>query len=187
MKKPLLLTLLLVACAPSVHYPPDTPLSYPVSYRTLFDRTLQELTAAYLPTQRGRQTFSITRADPETGLITAVRNERGPTTQLNYRLSRDDLIGDRDGAVGDLYRGFPFGLGFALTLPLLAPIPEQTILTVVVRPEGSGASLVYSAQGPDGESSSDGVRLLQGVVEKLGARFRAVSPPATTPLEPVSP
>ncbi len=167
-----LLLSLLAACAPTAQlYPPEAPLIYNVPYRTLFDRTLQELTAAYLPDALERRPFSVTQADPETGLITAVRNERGPTATLRYRYPYD--VDDEDDE--DIYEGsgFPFGFGLAFAVPVPASRPEQTLLTVVVRPEGSGASLIYSAQDPDGSSSGDGVRLMRGVIARLEARFRA--------------
>ena len=171
MKKllPALFLALLAACAPTAQlYPPEAPLVYGVPYRTLFDRTLQELTAAYLPDALERRPFSVTQADPETGLITAVRNERGPTATLRYRYPGD--VDDEDVYEGS---GFPFGFGLAFAVPVPASRPEQTLLTVVVRPEGSGSSLIYSAQDPDGSSSEDGVRLMRGVIARLEARFRA--------------
>ena len=167
-----LLLSLLAACAPTAQlYPPEAPLVYSVPYRTLFDRTLQELTAAYLPDALERRPFSVTQADPETGLITAVRNERGPTATLRYRYPYD---ANYDVDEEDVYEGsgFPFGFGLAFAVPVPASRPEQTLLTVVVRPEGEGASLIYSAQDPDGSSSEDGVRLMRGVIAQLEARFR---------------
>ena len=167
------LLVLLAACAPTAQlYPPEAPLVYGVPYRTLFDRTLQELTAAYLPDALERRPFSITQADPETGLITAVRNERGPTATLRYRYPGD--IDEEEIYEGS---GFPFGFGLAFAVPVPASRPEQTLLTVVVRPEGEGASLIYSAQDPDGSSSEDGVRLMRGVIARLEARFRAPATP----------
>lgn len=166
------LLVLLAACAPTAQlYPPEAPIVYNVPYRTLFDRTLQELTAAYLPDAPLRRPFSVVQADPETGLITAVRNERGPTATLRYRYPHD---ADYDTGDEDIYEGsgFPFGFGLAFAVPVPASRPEQTLLTVVVRPEGEGASLIYSAQDPGGSSSADGVRLMRGVVAKLEARFR---------------
>ena len=163
-----LLLSLLAACAPTAQlYPPEAPIFYPVPYRTLFDRTLQELTAAYLPDALERRPFSVTQADPETGLITAVRNERSKAATFRYRYPGD--IDEEDIYEGS---GFPFGLGLAFAVPVPASRPEQTLLTVVVRPEGSGSSLIYSAQDPDGSSSGDGVRLMRGVIARLEARFR---------------
>lgn len=178
MKNILLILVLLAACAPSTRYlPPETPILYPTGYRTLFDTTLQELTAAYLPDGLGRRTFSITQADPETGLITAVRNERGTTASLNYRFPRDNDAFDH---------GFPLGLGFNLELPVPVAPPERTIITVVVRPQGQGASIIYSTQGPDGTSSADAERLMRQVVAKLDARF--LTPvQQLEPLEPATP
>lgn len=168
---PVLLLALLAACAPTAQlYPPEAPIVYEVPYRTLFDRTLQELTAAYLPDALERRPFSVTQADPDTGLITAVRNERGPTATLRYRYPGNATYDTDD---EDIYEGgFPFGFGLAFAVPVPAPRPEQTLLTVVVRPEGSGSSLIYSAQDPDGSSSEDGVRLMRGVIARLEARFR---------------
>ena len=163
-----LLLSLLAACAPTAQlYPPEAPIFYPVPYRTLFDRTLQELTAAYLPDALERRPFSVTQANPETGLITAVRNERGKAATLRYRYPGD--VDEEDIYEGS---GFPFGFGLAFAVPVPASRPEQTLLTVVVRPEGEGASLIYSAQDPDGSSSEDGVRLMRGVIARLEARFR---------------
>lgn len=174
-----LLLALLAACAPTAQlYPPEAPLVYGVPYRTLFDRTLQELTAAYLPDALERRPFSVTQADPETGLITAVRNERGPTATLRYRSGDANYdLDDEDSYEGS---GFPFGFGLAFAVPVPASRPEQTLLTVVVRPEGSGSSLIYSAQDPDGSSSEDGVRLMRGVIARLETRFQT---PATTQTE----
>ena len=191
MKRSALLPLALLfaalsACVPVAQYPPDTPIIYPTSYRNLFSTTLQELTAAYLPSGLGRSTFSVTQADLGTGLITAVRNERGASAavQYRYRYPEDDAdIGDRSGSY------FP-GLGLALTLPVQTSSPEQTIITIVIRKVGSQASLIYSAQGPDGTSSNDGTRLMRIVVADLNARFLAPEQPAAqpeTPLEPVNP
>lgn len=175
MKKllPALLLALLAACVPTTQlYPPEAPIFYPVPYRTLFDRTLQELTAAYLPDALERRPLSITQADPDTGLITAVRNERGPSATLRYRYPGDANYDVDD---EDIYEGsgFPFGFGLAFAVPVPNPRPEQTLLTVVVRPEGEGSSLIYSAQDPGGSSSEDGVRLMRGVIARLEARFRA--------------
>ena len=165
-----LLLVTLAACTPTLRlYPPETPVVFPVPYRTLFDRTLQELTAAYLPDALERRPFSVTQADPETGLITAVRNERGPTATVRYRYPYSDDIDDDS--------GFPF-FGLAFAVPVPNPRPEQTLLTVVVRPEGRGSSIIYSAQDPGGSLSEDGVRLMRGVMERLEARFRPAPPTA---------
>ena len=171
-----LFLVLLAACVPTTRtLPPDTPIVYPISYRTLFDATLQELTAAYVPDQLERRTFSITEADPETGLITAVRSERGESVNLNYRFPggryRDDDPDTHD---------FPYGLGFRLAFPVPVSPTLRTIITVVVRPQGQGASLIYSTQGPNGTSASDAERLMRVVTSKLDARFAA-----QTPMEPL--
>ncbi len=172
-----LLVTLLSACVPATQYPPDTPIFYPTSYRNLFSTTLQELTAAYLPSGLGRSTFSVTQANLETGLITAVRNERGASANVQYRYPEDDAdIGSRSGSF------FP-GLGLALTLPVQTSSPQQTIITIVIRKVGNQASLIYSAQGPDGTSSNDGTRLMRIVVMDLNAQFLAPE----TPLEPANP
>ena len=170
---------LLAACVPTTRtLPPDTPIVYPTSYRSLFDATLQELTAAYVPDQLERRTFSITAANPETGLITAVRNERGESVNLNYRFpGYRSRFGDGDEDTQD----FPYGLGFRLALPLPVSPTLRTIITVVVRPQGQGASLIYSTQGPNGTSSSDAERLMRVVTSKLDARFAA-----QTPMEPLN-
>ncbi len=168
--------ILLAACVPTTRtLPPDTPIVYPTSYRSLFDATLQELTAAYVPDQLERRTFSITQADPETGLITAVRSERGESVNLNYRFPS---FGDGDEDTHD----FPYGLGFRLALPVPVSPTLRTVITVVVRPEGQLASLIYSTQGPNGTSSSDAERLMRQVLAKLEARFAA----AQAPLEPLN-
>ena len=168
---------LLAACVPTTRtLPPATPLVYPTSYRSLFDATLQELTAAYVPDRLERRTFSITQADLETGLITAVRNERGESVNLNYRFPRFDHD-DPD------THDFPYGLGLRLALPVPVSPTLRTIITVVVRPQGQGASLIYSTQGPDGTSSSDAERLMRLVVDKLDMRFTA----AQAPMEPLDP
>jgi hypothetical protein len=171
----LLLLVLLAACAPTTSfYPPGTPIVYPTGYRNLFDTALQELTAAYVPDQLDRHTFSISRADPGTGLITAVRNERGRAANLNYRFPYDDDEDDDD---------VPFGLGFSLLVPVPVAPPEQTIITLVVRPAASGATLIYSTQGPNGTSSVDAERFMRRVISRLDARLR----PAQESLESVSP
>lgn len=174
----ILLLALLAACAPSTQYlPPNTPIVYPTTpYRTLFDATLQELTAAYVPDALDRRTFSITRADLETGLITAVRNERREsTTLLRYRFPYD---GD------EAYDTWPFP-SINLTVPVPNTTPAQTIITIVVRPEGQGASLIYSTQGPSGTNSTDATRLMRAVTARLDARFnpQPVNEPVTQPLE----
>lgn len=173
------LLLLLAACAPTARYlPPDTPLVYPVDYRTLFDATLQELTSAYVPDGLGRRTFSISQADPETGLITAVRTERGPTANFRYRFPGN---GDED------EDDFPFGFGFGFAVPIPVNIQERTVITVVVRPQGQGASIIYSTQGPDGTSSADAERLMRGVIADLDARFVKPAQEQLQPLEPATP
>ena len=160
-----LFLVLLAACVPITRtLPPDTPIVYPISYRTLFDATLQELTAAYVPDGLERRTFSITEADPETGLITAVRSERGESVNLNYRFPG---FGDGDPDTHD----FPYGLGFRLALPVPVSPTLRTVITVVVRPQGQQATLIYSTQGPNGTSSGDAERLMRGVVADLDARF----------------
>ncbi len=175
----ILLSVLLGACVPTAQvYPPDIPITYPTSYRNLFDTTLQTLTAAYVPDGLSRRTFSVTQADPQTGLITAVRNERGPSSsvQYRYRFPEDDAdIGDRRGSYS-----FFSGLGLAFSVPVQRSSPEQTIITVVIRPTAAGASLIYSTQGPDGTSSNDGTRLMRSVLENLNARFLTseTAPPA---------
>lgn len=179
MKKRFFLVLLaLAACVPTTRYlPPDTPIVYPVPYRTLFDATLQELTAAYVPDQLSRRTYSIFQADPETGLITAVRNERGESVNLNYRFpGYGSSDGDED------TDDFLYGSGFRLAIPVLVTPPLRTVITVVVRPQGQKASLIYSTQGPDGTSSSDAERLMRLVVGKLDARFVAA---VQTPMQPL--
>ncbi len=181
MKKVWLLSVLvsLAACVPVTrNLPPDTPIVYPTGYRSLFDATLQELTAAYVPDQLERRTFTITGADPDTGLITAVRSERGESVNLNYRFPGYRYgLGDGDEDTHD----FPYGLGFRLALPAPVSPTLRTVITAVVRPQGQGASLIYSTQGPNGNSSSDAERLMQQVVEKLDARFAA----AQVPMEPL--
>lgn len=169
-----LLLVVLAACVPTTRYlPPDTPILYPTGYRSLFDATLQELTAAYVPDGLGRRTFSITQADPETGLITAVRNEQGTTANLRYRFPDED-------------HDTPFGLGFKLLVPVPVTPREQTIITIVVRPQGQGASIIYSTQGPDGSSSGDAERLMRQIITNLDARF--LTPvQRMVPLEPATP
>lgn len=168
-----LLLVLLAACVPTTQfYPPGVPILYPTDYQNLFNTTLQELTAAYVPYQLERHTFSITQADPETGLITAVRNERGGAANLRYRFPEDD-------------DDFPLGLGFSLLVPVPITSPEQTIITIVIRRAEPGASLIYSTQGPDGTSSRDAERLMRGVVASLNTRF--LPPQPQERLEPVTP
>lgn len=178
-----LFLVLLAACVPTTRYlPPDTPIGYPATYRTLFDATLQELTAAYVPDQLSRRTFSITEADPETGLITAVRNERGESVDLNYRFPGYEYRdGDGDENGDEDSHDFPYGLGFRLAIPVPVSPTLRTVITIVVRPQGQGASLIYSTQGPDGTSSRDAERLMRLVVSKLDARFMASS----TPMQPL--
>jgi hypothetical protein len=169
-----LLLVALAACVPTARYlPPDTPIFYPTGYRSLFSATLQELTAAYVPDGLGRRTFSITQADPETGLITAVRSEQGTTANLRYRFPDED-------------QGTVFGLGFNLLVPVPVTPQERTIITIVVRPQGRGASIIYSTQGPDGSSSGDAERLMRGVIAKLDARF-LMPVQRLEPLEPATP
>lgn len=181
-----LLLVMLAACVPTTRYlPPDTPLVYPTAYRSLFSATLQELTAAYVPDGLRRRTFAISQADPETGLITAVRSERGPATTLNYRFPyRDDE--DED----DFPGGFPYGLGFNLAIPVPVTPPLRTVITIVVRPQGQGASIIYSTQGPDGLSSNDAERFMRRVIAGLDARFLTpvgAGEGVLEPLEPASP
>lgn len=173
-KTALLLLAVLAACVPATRYlPPETPIFYPTSYRNLFSATLQELTAAYVPDGLGRRTFAITRADLETGLITAVRSERGTTANLRYRFPDED-------------QGTAFGLRFNLLVPVPVTPIEQTIITVVVRPQGRGASIIYSTQGPDGSSSNDAERLMRRVIAGLDARF-LMPVQRLEPLEPAAP
>lgn len=182
MKRFLLLTLiLLAACAPTARYTaPDAPIVYPVAYRTLFDATLQELTAAYVPDALDRRTFSITQANPDTGLITAIRNGPSATATLHYRYDYDD---DDDYSYGP----WPFfGLNFAVPVP--SRTPEQTIITIVIRPQGQGGSIIYSSQSPSGSSSYDADRLMRQVVTRLDARFLApVTPAPAVPMQPLEP
>ena len=146
-----LLLVLLAACVPTTqYYPPGVPILYPTDYQT--------------------------QADPETGLITAVRNERGGAANLRYRFPYDDDEDDDD---------FPLGLGFSLLVPVPITSPEQTIITIVIRRAEPGASLIYSTQGPDGTSSHDAERLMRGVVADLNTRFLASQPQER--LEPVTP
>lgn len=191
MKRFLLLLLIpLAACVPTARYTsPDAPIVYPVAYRTLFDATLQELTAAYIPDALDRRTFSITGANPDTGLITAVRNEQGPTATLRYRFPSGY---DEDDDYG--YGSWPFfGLNFDVPVP--SSTPEQTIITIIVRPQGQGASIIYSSQSPNGSSSHDADRLMRQVIARIDARFLAPAPAPVTPspavpmqpLEPASP
>lgn len=186
MKRFLLLLLIpLAACMPTARYTsPASPIVYPVAYRTLFDATLQEIAAAYVPDALDRRTFSITQANPDTGLITAVRNQPSATTTLRYRYDYDD---------DDDHGFWPF-FGLNLAVPVPNREPQQTIITVVIRPEGSGvqsgASIIYSSQSPSGTSSYDADRLMRQVIARLDARFLAPAQPAPAepqPLEPVNP
>jgi uncharacterized protein YcfL len=155
------LLVLLVACAPTTtrYLPPDTPIVYNTSYGALFSATLQELTAADIPAFGTRETFSIAEAERDTGLITAVHNERRTTATFSYRLPEDD-------------ENIPFGFGLRLFLPVAVAPPEQTVITVVVRPVGRNrASIIYSTQGPNGQSSLEAERLMREVIENLDARF----------------
>jgi hypothetical protein len=184
MKRFLLLLLIpLAACVPTARYTsPDSPIVYPVAYRALFDATLQELTAAYVPDALDRRTFSITQADLDTGLITAVRNQPGTTATLRYRYEFDD---EDDGDFGP----WPFfGLNFAVPVPNRQP--EQTIITLVIRPEGAGASIIYSSQSPSGSASYDADRLMRQVIARLDARFLtpvSAEPSPAVPMEPENP
>lgn len=154
---PLLLLALLGACAPTTvrYLPPETPIVYAVPYDTLFDAALQGLTAAYVPAGLSRRTFAIEAAERDTGLIRAVRPEPSATANLRYRSEDFDHL----------------RLGFNLFVPLPVPSTEETTITVVVRPEGEGASLIYSTQGPDGRLSQDAETVMQRVITRLDERF----------------
>ncbi len=183
MKRFLLLMLIpLAACVPTARYTsPEAPIVYPVAYRTLFDATLQELTAAYIPDALDRRTFSITQADPDTGLITAVRNGPSATATLRYRFPSD--YDDDDYGYGP----WPF-FGLNLAVPVPTRTPEQTVITIVLRPEGQGSSIIYSSQSPGGTSSYDADRLMRQVIARLDTRFLTPAAPVpAAPLQPLEP
>jgi len=154
------LLVLLASCVPSARpLPPDTPIVYNVPYEELFSATLQELTAAQLPAYGSVITFSIAEANKETGLITAVHNERQTKAAFTYR-TPDDAI---------------FGLGLRFSVPVTTR--EQTVITIVLRPEGRGrASIIYSTQGPDGRSSPQAERIMRQVIAGLDERFMQRGP-----------
>lgn len=156
----------LVACTPTLQAaPPARPLVFATSYRALFDATLQELTAAYTGNGYYRQYFSVSQANPETGLITAVRNENGQNTTaaFEYRWGREDTP--------------EFNLFVPFPVQQQAP---QSFITVVVRPAGRHASLIYSSQAAAGGMSAEANELMQQVVQKLRARFNQLpSAPAS--------
>ena len=167
------LAALLAACTPVTStLPPEEPLFFSARYDALFDATLQEMTSTYVRSGGTRLTFAIVEADRDTGLITAVRNERTPRSSVTLR-SRPYRDEDEDGVF--------FGPFFRVYVPVPAREPERTIVSAVLRPVERGATLVYSSTGPGGTSSRSADRFMAEVVRDLRERFP--SPPSIVPVE----
>ncbi len=180
------LLVILAACAPVTStLPPEEPLFFSARYNALFDATLQEMTSTYVRSGGTRLTFAIVEADRDTGLITAVRNERSPRSSVTLRSRRYEDQGDEDGVF--------FGPFFRVYVPVPAREPERTVVSAVLRPVERGATLVYSSTGPDGTTSRSADRFMAQVVEDLRERFPSQSvvpverPADITPVAPENP
>ncbi len=179
------LLVILAACAPVTStLPPEEPLFFSARYDALFDATLQEMTSTYVRSGGTRLTFAIVEADRDTGLITAVRNERSPRSTVTLRSRRYEDQGEE---------GVFFGPFFRVYVPVPAREPERTIVSAVLRPAERGATLVYSSTGPGGTASRSADRFMAQVVEDLRTRFPSPSvvpverPAETAPAAPESP
>ena len=167
------LLVILAACAPVTStLPPEEPLFFSARYDALFDATLQEMTSTYVRSGGSRLTFAIAEADRDTGLITAVRDERGPRGSVSLR-SRPYRDEDEDGVF--------FGPFFRVYVPVPVRENERTVVSAVLRPAERGATLVYSSTGPDGTASRSADRFMAEVVRDLRERFP--SPPSVVPVE----
>ena len=179
----LLLLALLAACAPVTStLPPEEPIFFSARYDALFDATLQEMTSTYLRSSGTRITFAVTEANRDTGLVTAVRNERGPRSSISLRggryYDRDD---DRD-------EGVFFGPFFRVYVPVPVGDSERTLISVVLRPAERGATLVYSSSGSSGVTSRTANRFMAQVVENLRERFPSPQvEPANNSVAPANP
>ncbi|MDZ7703395.1 MAG: hypothetical protein U5L04_02800 [Trueperaceae bacterium] len=149
-----LLVALLASCAPRTAPLPSAPLLFDTDAETLFGATLQSLATTSLEARRGRRyTFAIVEADPDTGLITAVREVR---TRVGVGSS-------------PFYLSERFRLGLTLYTP--ANSLRREIITLVVRPEPSGASLAYTTSSDVGVDSRLANDFMAEVVQSLRARF----------------
>ena len=180
------LLVVLAACAPVTStLPPEEPLFFSARYDALFDATLQEMTSTYVRSGGTRLTFAIVEADRDTGLITAVRNERGPRSSISLRSRRYEDHDDEGGVF--------FGPFFRVYVPVPAREPERTVVSAVLRPVERGATLVYSSTGPDGTTSRNADRFMAQVVQDLRERFPSQSvvpverPAEVTPVAPENP
>ncbi len=157
---------LLAACTPVTStLPPEEPIFFNARYDALFDATLQEMTSTYVRSGGTRLTFAVLEADRDTGLITAVRNERAPRSSISLRSRRydDHDDDDRDGVF--------YGPFFRVYVPVPAREPERTIVSAVLRPAEQGATLVYSSTSPSGTTSRNADRFMAEVVGELRSRF----------------
>ena len=182
---PALLLVLLAACVPVVGtLPPENPIFFNARYDALFDATLQEMTSIYLSLGGTRLIFAITEADRDTGLISAVRNQRGPRSSFSFRGGRYyERERDRrdDADIGD---GFFFGPFFRVYVPVPARESETTLISVVLRPAERGATLIYSSSGPNGTASRNADRFMAAVVDNLRERFPSPQSEPTAPQNP---
>lgn len=151
----LLALLLLNACAPLPNVPPpEAPIVFAAPYRDLFDATLEAMTLAYVDRPgRFRYDFAIAGAEPETGLIRALRED----TRTRYRRQYRDVDIDDD----------------IVSVRVFVPVQalERSLITVVVRPIADDqSSLVYSTTSDSGSTVIANAYMGE-VLERLEAQF----------------
>lgn len=162
------LLLVLGACTPAVQELPSAqPYVFGVDYDTLFDATLQTVASTRVSTFSTRASFAIYEADLETGLINAVRLGRNRVSGVGTAGA-----GRLHSGVGRLGFGFQSGsisVGFST---LGRTQPDQTLISIVVRPAGEGAaSLAYSSTATDSADLRLANIFMAEVIQNLLTRF----------------
>jgi hypothetical protein len=147
----------LVACTPLANVPPPTaPIIFEAPYSQLFDATLEAMTLAYVDRPgRIRYDFAISQAAPETGLISAFRDD----ARVRYRRSYRNISIDYDDDI--------------VEVDVFVPVQEleRSIITAIVRPlNDTQSSLVYSTTSDTG-STVIANAYMGAVLTRLEARF----------------
>ncbi|MEM7738769.1 MAG: hypothetical protein AAF267_23625 [Deinococcota bacterium] len=147
----------LVACTPLPNVPPpDAPIIFEASYSELFDATLEAMTLAYVDRPgRIRYDFAVSQAAPDTGLISAFRDD----ARVRYRRSSRNISIDYDDDI--------------VEVDVFVPVQEleRSIVTAVVRPlNDAQSSLVYSTTSDTGSTVIANAYMGE-VLARLEARF----------------
>lgn len=147
----------LAACTPLPNVPPpDAPIIFEAPYNQFFDATLEAMTLAYVDRPgRIRYDFAVSQAVPETGLISAFRDD----ARVRYRRSYRNISIDYDDDI--------------VEVDVFVPVQEleRSIVTAIVRPVNDAqSSLVYSTTSDTG-STVIANAYMGDVLARLEARF----------------